>query len=66
MEGDRSPDSRNIRYHFGYTGADTTELTAKKRELTALLDEVKQKLSIRDTIEKNAAKKAEILAREKE
>ena len=46
--------------------ADTTELTAKKRELTALLDEVKQKLSIRATIEKNAAKKAEILAREKE
>ena len=46
--------------------AETTELTAKKRELTALLDEVKQKLSIRATIEKNAAKKAEILAREKE
>lgn len=46
--------------------ADTTELTAKKRELTALLDEVKQKLNIRATIEKNAAKKAEILAREKE
>lgn len=46
--------------------ADTAELTAKKRELTALLDEVKQKLSIRATIEKNAAKKAEILAREKE
>ena len=46
--------------------ADTTELTAKKRKITALLDEVKQKLSVRATIEKNTAKKAEILAREKE
>lgn len=46
--------------------ADTAELTAKKRELTALLDGVKEKLGIRTTIEKNAAKKAEIAAREKE
>lgn len=46
--------------------ADTSELTAKKRELTALLDGVKEKLGIRTTIEKNAAKKAEIAAREKE
>lgn len=45
---------------------DTSELTTKKREITALLDEVKQKLSIRATIEKNTAKKAEILAREKD
>lgn len=45
---------------------DTTELTVKKREFTTLLDEVKQKLSIRGTIEKNAARKTEILAREKE
>ena len=46
--------------------ADTSELTAKKRELTALLDGVKEKLGIRTTIEKNTAKKAEIAAREKE
>lgn len=46
--------------------ADTSDLTAKKRELTALLDGVKEKLGIRTTIEKNAAKKAEIAAREKE
>lgn len=46
--------------------ADTSELTAKKRELTALLDGVKEKLGIRATIEKNTAKKAEIAAREKE
>lgn len=46
--------------------ADTSELTAKKRELTALLDGVKEKLGIRTIIEKNTAKKAEIAAREKE
>lgn len=46
--------------------ADTSALTTKKKELTALLDGVKEKLGIRATIEKNAAKKAEIAAREKE
>ena len=46
--------------------ADTSDLTAKKRELTALLDGVKEKLGIRTIIEKNTAKKAEIAAREKE
>lgn len=46
--------------------ADTSALTTKKKELTALLDGAKEKLGIRATIEKNAAKKAEIAAREKE
>lgn len=45
---------------------DTTELTAKKRAITADLDDVKQKLNIRTVIEKNEAKKAEISKREKE
>lgn len=46
--------------------ADTSALTTKKKELTALLDDAKEKLGIRATIEKNTAKKAEIAAREKE
>ena len=46
--------------------SDTTELTAKKKSLTAELDEVKRKLSLRTVIENNNAKKAEIKKKEKE
>ncbi|NCB42882.1 MAG: hypothetical protein EOM59_09700 [Clostridia bacterium] len=46
--------------------SDTTELTAKKKSLTAELDEVKRKLSLRTVIENNNAKKAEIQKKEKE
>lgn len=45
---------------------DTTALTTRKRSLTALLDEVKRKLSLSLVIETNTAKKNEIIKREKE
>lgn len=45
---------------------DTTELTSKRAKLNGELDEVKQKLGVRTTIETNAKRKAEILKTEKE
>ncbi len=45
---------------------DTSELTAKKKALTAELDEVKRQLEVKAVIEKNNKRKDEILKREKE
>lgn len=44
---------------------DNAELTAQKRSLTAELDEVKRKLSLRSVIESNDKRKAELLSQEK-
>ncbi len=46
--------------------SDNSELTAKKRELTGQLDEVKRKLSLRSVIDDNNTRKNELLAREKD
>ena len=45
---------------------DNAELTAQKRSLTAELDEVKRKLSLRSVIESNDKRKAELLSQEKD
>jgi DNA repair exonuclease SbcCD ATPase subunit len=45
---------------------DNAELTAQKRSLTAELDEVKRKLSLRSVIESNDKRKAELLTQEKD
>ncbi|MDR2009917.1 MAG: hypothetical protein LBQ22_05500 [Bacteroidales bacterium] len=45
---------------------DNSELTAQKRSLTAELDEVKRKLSLRSVIESNEKRKAELLSQEKD
>lgn len=45
---------------------DTSELTAKKKDLTVELDKVKRQLEVKTTIEKNNKRKDEILNREKE
>jgi hypothetical protein len=45
--------------------SDSSELTAKKRELQAQLDDVKQQLGLKTVIEANARRKAELLKEEK-
>lgn len=45
---------------------DTSELTAQKRTLTAELDEVKRKLSLRLVIESNEKRKNELLTQERD
>jgi DNA repair exonuclease SbcCD ATPase subunit len=47
-------------------GPDNSELTAKKRELQTQLDEIKKQLSLKEVIEANEKRKAELLKEEKE
>jgi DNA repair exonuclease SbcCD ATPase subunit len=47
-------------------GGDNSELTAKKRELQIQLDEIKRQLSLKEVIDTNAKRKADLLKEEKE
>jgi DNA repair exonuclease SbcCD ATPase subunit len=48
------------------SGPDNSELTAKKRELQTQLDGIKRQLSLKEVIDTNAKRKAELLKEEKE